>query len=382
MKQLLPFLLTLSVLAGACKATKKAYEQGDYERAVINSVDRLRSNPDHRKSQETLSLAYPAMLEYFQDKVIQSRQSANPLRWEGIMEYYDIMNRAHDEIQRSPAARRVIPNPQNFASEYQDARRNAAEARYLLGEDALGMAEDGDREAGKEAFTHFQKADALIPGYRDAYSLTQYARDLATLFVAIEPVPIHSQMLEMSNEYFQNQIIEYASSVNFGEFVYLYPAGRNERRPADQILRMSFDDFVVGQAYVKETVRERSRDSVIIDEVQVTQDSVRPIYGTVKAESHVFKKQVTSTGLLDVRVIDARSGRVISQRKFPGTHQWVDSWGFYTGDQRALNEDDKEAMRKKRESPVPAPQQLFIEFTRPIYGQVTNYLRDYYRRYR
>lgn len=381
MKQLLPILLLIAVTMTACKATKRAYEQGDYERAVVNSVDRLRSSPDNRKARETLSLAYPALLDYYQQKIIQAKQSPNPLRWEQILGYYASLNRAHDEIMRSPAARRVIPSPQYFASEYQQARRNAAEAHYLLGEEQLSWAEEGDREAGKEAYDHFQRADELLPNYRDARAQAEYARSLATLMVAIEPIPIHAQALQISNEFFQNQIIEFASSANLGEFVYFYPASRREARQPDHIVRMSFDDFVVGQALIRETVRERSRDSVVLDEVQVGPDSVRNVYGTVKAEVHRFEKKITSTGILDMRIIDARTGRVVSQRKFPGTHNWVAHWGFFNGDQRALTEEDEEWVRSRREAPTPPPQQLFIEFTRPIYGQVTGFLRDFYRRY-
>ncbi len=378
MQRFLPILLTLIVALSACKATKRAYQQGDYDRAVMNSVDRLRRSPNNKKSRETLKKAYPALLNYYLEKISQAKLSPDPLRWEEIMAHYGTLNQAHDEIIRSPAARRVIPRPQYFASEFQAARRNAAEAHYALGEREMGRAADGDRIAAQEAYHHFERAEELRPGWRDTREQMDHARESATLFVEIEPIPIHAQALQLSNEFFQNQVIEYAASANLGEFVYFYPAGRSRGRQPDHVLRMSFDDFVVGQAYVKETVRERRRDSVVIDEVQ-RGDSVRPIYGTVEAQVHQFEKKVTSTGLLDLRVIDARSGRVLSQRKFPGTHHWVDRWGYFNGDKRALSEEDKAFTRRRRESPVPPPQQLFIEFTKPIYGQVTRYLRDFYR---
>lgn len=381
MKHFLPFFLILAITLGACKSTKRAYEQGDYQTAVVNSVDRLRSSPDNKKARETLAVAYPAMLDYFQQKISQAHQSPNPLRWESIMDYYAALNLAHDEIMRSPAARRVIPSPQYFASEYQESRRKAADAHYLLGEEQLGLAVDGDREAGKEAYAHFMRTDELLPNYKDAAEQAQYARNLATLMVAIEPIPIHARALELSNEFFQNQIIEYVASSTWDEFVYVYPSDERQSRQPDQVIRMTFDDFVVGQAYVKETVRERTKDSVIIDQIQVTPDSTRPLYATVKAEAHLFEKQVTSTGLLDVKIIDTRSGRILTQRKFPGTHTYVDRWGYYNGDERALADDDDRYMRRNRESPTPAPQDLFIEFTRPIYSQVIGFLSDYYRGY-
>ncbi|MEL6652971.1 MAG: hypothetical protein AAFQ87_19385, partial [Bacteroidota bacterium] len=112
-----------------------------------------------------------------------------------------------------------------------------------------------------------------------------------------------------------------------------------------------------------------------------TPDSTVNAYGTVKAEVHHFQKQITSTGLLDMKIIDIRTGRVVSQRKFPGTFVWYDYWGFFNGDERALEKADDRFLRKNREIPAPPPQDLFIEFTRPIFSQVTDYVSNFYRNY-
>lgn len=377
---LLPLLL---VLLPACKSTKRAYEQGDYATAVYNSVERLRRSPDNKKARQTLKLAYPALKDYHLQEIATAKLSPNPFRWEEVMHHYEILNRAHDEIRRSPAALKIIPAPTQYLSEYNQATQNAAEARYLLGNQRLELAEAGDREAAKEAYDHYQRALEIRPAYRDAEDRSLQALDLATVYVLIEPIPMHSRTLELSNEFFENQMAEYIAANQLNPFVRFFPpsmAGRTPREP-DHIIRMQFDDFVVGQAYVRERVVQRRKDSVVVGTVKVKADSSVNVYGTVEAEMHQFQKQITSTGLLDVRILDTRSTALITQQKFPGTHQWYDYWGFFSGDRRALEEEDERYLTKRREVPNPPPQVLFTEFTRPIFSQVTNFVERFYRNY-
>jgi hypothetical protein len=383
MNRFLLLIVTLAIGLTACKSTKRAYQRGDYETAIFNSIERLRKSPKNKKARQTLADAYPEFLTYVKAEVENAKRSGDQLRWEEVANYYDLMNRVYDEIQRAPAAKKVIRNPQRFTSEYRDAALNAAEVRYALGERELERGRQGDREAAKQAFYHFEQALEWQSGYRDAYDLMNTAREYATLLVQIEPIPMHSRALELSNEFFENQIAEYVAGVTFNPFIrFFMPSQARERsRDADQVVRMKFDDFVVGQAYVKETVVQRSRDSVVVGTVNITPDSTVDAYGTVKAEVHRFQKEISSTGLLDMKIIDTRTGRVLTQRKFPGTFVWYDYWGFFNGDGRALEESDEKFVRKTREAPNPLPQDLFIEFTRPIFAQVTDYVSGFYRNY-
>lgn len=383
MKQPLLLLILALIAFSGCRSTKKAFEQGDYERAVINSIERLRRAPDNKKSFNTLKDAYPALVDYYQEQIDIAKRSPNPLRWENVIEDYRVLNRVYDEIQRSPSAKRAVPNARNYTPELNESLLKGAEARYALGFQDLERGRQGDRDASKQAYYHFTKALELRPGFRDAQNLSLEAQDLATLYVQVEPIPMHSRTFALSNEFFENQMVEYFRSVQFSPFIRFFTpreAALRQREP-DQIIRMQFDDFVVGQAYVKETVIQRVRDSVVVGKVTIAKDSTVNAYGTVKAEVHRFQKEISSGGLLDVRILDVRREALLSQKKFPGTFVYYDYWGFFNGDERALEEDDKRFLRKRQPGPDPLPQDLFIEFTKPIYSQVTDFIAAYYRNY-
>ena len=117
----------------------------------------------------------------------------------------------------------------------------------------------------------------------------------------------------------------------------------------------------------------------------VTQDpdpepSERKVYGTVKATVHVFNKSLTSRGILDFKIIDAHNQRVLTQEKMPGEFIWYTEWGYFNGDERALDDYFLEVVKSKEAYPPP-PQDLFVAFTQPIFGQVTGKIRDFYRNY-
>ena len=381
MKQIVPFIL-LFLLGSSfvgCKSTKKAYEKGEYRTAVLNSIERLRKNPTNKKSLETLKLAYPEYLAYVKEQIRNDKLSSDPYRWEDVMDHYASLNRVHKEIQRSPAAKSTIRNAESFYPEYEDAKLKAAEVRYTLGLDALDAGRDGDRQAAKDAFYQFERTLRLQNNYRRAESLIEEARELATVTVQIAPIPMHSRMFELSNEFFENQLAAFIRDNPGGPFVRFVTPDNYGRRGVDpdHILRMRFDDFVVGQAYVRERVVERVKEDVKIGEVEVAEDSVVDVLGTVKASVHIFEKEVSSSGLLDVR-IETYDGSLIDQEKFAGTFVYEDVWGFFNGDERALESDDRRCVKKRGPAPDPLPQDLFVEFTKPIFDQVSRYINRYY----
>lgn len=371
-------VIGLALAIQGCSSGKKAYQKGNYEDALESAIKRLRKSPNNDKAIATLKNAYPDFLEFYQEQIADAKRSSDPLRYEKVMRLYSQLNKTYKEIQRAPAAREALPEVRNFTDEYEEAKRNAAEARYALGEQAIAK---GYREDAKEAFYHYEKALDFMPNYRDAEDKMWKARDMATVIIQVEEIPMHSRTYELTNEFFENKMLEYFRKTTFSPFVIFATTNEireGKLREADHIVRMAFDDFVVGQTYVKEKEASREKENVVIREVKVSEDSTRKEYGTVKATVTQFTKEISSSGLLDVKIIDARTNGVVSQQKFPGTFVYYDYWGFFNGDERALNKDDKKFIKKKREAPNPLPQDLFIEFTKPIFDQTTAFISDFY----
>jgi hypothetical protein len=104
------------------------------------------------------------------------------------------------------------------------------------------------------------------------------------------------------------------------------------------------------------------------------------VYGTVKATLYHYTKTTTSKGIVSFRIIDAKTGALLSSEKMPGEFVWKSEWATFNGDERALSAEQLR-LSKLKELPAPPPQDLFIEFTRPIYDQITTKIREFYRNY-
>jgi hypothetical protein len=200
----------------------------------------------------------------------------------------------------------------------------------------------------------------------------------AVLKVVVQPVRVHSEYYQSGNEYFQQKVSEWMNNYQYNKFVIFYDEQQASKQKIvpDQIMRLRFDDFVVGQTYVKERVEKLKKDSVKIGDSR----AAGPIYGTVKATLSIFDKKVASSGLLDMTVIDYNSNQVVRQRKLSGTYIWEDQWASYKGDERALTKYQL-AISKKREVMPPAPGALFVELTKPIYSQLVGEISSFYNNY-
>jgi hypothetical protein len=428
------FAIVIGGLWG-CNSSKKSFESGNYYGSVMQSVSKLRKSPNNKKSREVLSQAYPMAVDFYLDQVTRMKDGQDRFKNGKIVDTYKMLNNMHDAIRRSPAALQVIPNPQDFYNQLKYHSKEAAAERYTAGEEALAM---GTRPYAIQAFEHFIQADLYQPGYLDVKNKIEEAKYFATLKVLVEQVPVPSMQAGLSAQFFQDQIEQFLFNYRSNEFIRFYSMRDENLKEPDQILVFQFDDFVVGQVNNQERIIEASKDSVILakipkssvqTETQVEQkvvichsppgnpnnkktlevgvsalqahinhgDIIGPcdgdpvnsasvnvpkeeyvnVYGTVKATFRENTRQVISRGLMSMRIMDAKSNTVVLHEKFPGEFVWVNKWGSFNGDERALTREQINIANQIAMQPPP-PQNLFIEFCKPIYGQMRSKVESYY----
>lgn len=367
-------------LASSCSSGKKELQRGNYASSVAKAVDRLRSSPNNNKARTTLSKGYALALNHYLEEVARFKASNQALKWENVLSSFNLLNNMYDDIRRCPACLEIVPNPRSFLAEASDARKRAAQVRYDLG---IAELNKGDRQSAKLAYESFLRAKDLVRNYPNIDQAILDAKDAATIKVVLEKVPVYSQRYRISDEYFSNKMFEFLQQnrrmSDFVEFFTPTEAIAQQLTNPNHVIRMQFDDFNVGQVYVRETTDNIVKDSVIVGTVDVEGES-RNVYGTVKAKMTTFEKTVTSNAVLDVKIYDSQTNRLLMQDKIPGEFVWQAFWGNFQGDERALSEDQKSTCNLREVQP-PAAEDLFIEVTRPIYNQVTSRLRNFYRNY-
>lgn len=370
---------TLVVILSACSSGKKAYERGDYYSAVSKAVNRLRQNPDHNKSAETLQEAYPLALEYYESQARNEIASNTDFKWKNAIQSYNYLNQLYEQIRQCPGCLKVVPNPRNYYAEIGPLKEKAAEESYAAGINSLMK---GTRTDAKQAYYNFADAQAFVPGYKEVISYLEKAKDVATLKVILEQIPVPARY-NLSGGFFQDRVEEYLhtnySDMSFIRFYTPKEAQLVKLEQPDQILRIQFDDFSVGNTMLKEKEETVSRDSVRVGEVKM-EGKVVPVYNTVKAKLTTTRKEVLSNGLLSMVVVDAKTNGILSHKKFTGEFVWVNSWARYNGDERALTNQQLQ-LCKQAEAQPPGAQDLFLEFSKPIYNQLVPALRSFYQNY-
>ncbi len=363
----------------ACSSGKKAYQRGNYYESVMQSVARLRQNTDHKKSKETLRNAYPLAVHTLEDQAKNQIATNSQFKWKNAILSYNQINNMYEAIRQCPGCLAVIPTPKNYYPEVGELKQKAAAESYDAGIAALMK---GTRNDAKSAYFLFSDANAFVPGYQDVIEYLDKSMEDATLNVVVEQIPVPTRY-NLSGGFFQDKVEEFLhTNYQPGSFIrFLTPteAQRINLEHADQILRIQFDDFTVGNTNLTQKEETISKDSVIVGEVVVDGKKI-PAYNTVKAKLVTFRKEVVSQGLLSMIVVDANTNGVLSHQKFNGGYTWVSNWATFSGDDRALSPQQL-AMCKQRETQPPVPQDLFLEFTRPLYNQLIPGIKRFYNAY-
>jgi len=274
----------------------------------------------------------------------------------------------------------VIPSPKSYYQEWGEAKGNAAEEQYGAG---LAAMEIKTRESAKDAYYHFVQANEYQPGYKDVNDRLVESKYHATLKVVVDQIPAITRY-ELSARFFQDNVESFLRTNIRNQFVRFYSfeeAEEEKVNPPDQVLRIYFEDFVVGQVTMLRSEKEvTSADSVKVGELELEDGTVVEVRNKVKAKLITYKKEVKSSGRLGMEIIDGFSNGVLSSKKFNGEFVWVSEWGSFNGDGRALTKAQKN-MTVKEEVPPPPNDQMFIEFTKPIYDQLTGNLQRYYSQF-
>lgn len=373
-------LIAVSVImAFACSSGKQAFERGDYYGAIMKSVNRLRQNPDHSKSAEALQGAYPLAVEFYESQAKNEIASNSPYKWKNAIQSYTTINSLYEAIRQCPGCMKVVPNPKNFYSEIAPLKEKAAEESYTAG---INLLMKGTRTDAKSAYFNFVDVHQFVPGYKDVQEYIAKSKFEATLKVVVEQIPVPARY-NLSGGFFQDKVEEFLLT-SFPEqgFVKFYTpqeARSGNVTKIDQILKIQFDDFSVGNSVLKEKEETVSKDSVKVGEAKLEGKTI-PVYNTVKAKLTTYSKEIISSGLLSMVVIDANTNGVLSHQKFDGTYVWSSRWARFNGDDRALT-DQQLAMCRSKELNPPIAQDLFLEFTRPIYDRLIPALRNFYQNY-
>ncbi|MBV5348132.1 hypothetical protein JZU61_00435 [bacterium] len=349
MRKYIYFFLISLLLLNACSTGQKSLDQGNYYDAIMKAASRLSSDPENRKASQVISEGYPMAVIYYQEEIDKVLTGNDPFKWRRTLEIMQTVNQMSDEIRRIPAARKLVPSPKNYTSEMTNVQNRAAQEFYDAGMDALSRK---TRETAKQAYFHFLNADGLVRGYKDTQQKMLMSKDLATVKVVVEQIPVNGKF-------------EYSA-----QFFY------------DNVLQMGFYDFFIDRPQHSEEQQELSTQVEEKYQVKISKDSTVTRIRMIpkKGKIKILTDQVASGGLLELKAVEFQSQKIVFTDKIPGQYMWQNKYGIFVGDNEVLDKEHINILNNKMIMPPPA-QDMFVLFTKPIFNQLADKLTNYFRQY-
>lgn len=374
-------LVLLSILAyviSSCSTGSSAYQHGDYYKACQEAIERLRSNPKSQKAQTVLVQAYPMAQKIAQKEIDNATLANGPDKYDIIVFQYERLNQLAKQIFNCPKAYELVPQPSEYIAEMAKAKQLAAENAYNSGLKALNA---GGLDQARIAYQLFQNVNRYVSGYKDVLNKMDESRYYATLRVIVQK-PVTNANFQYSADFFFKNLMAEIRQNSQNRFIRYYTeeeAQTEKMRNPHQYIALNFENFTIGNVRESSNTTELKRDSVVVGTVKVD-GKVYNSYNTVTAKFTTLRREISSGGVLSLRIVDAQTGQEIQRKDLSGSYVWNTSWANYKGDDRALNEEQKRLCVREPQIP-PSPQDLFIEFTKPIYNQAVSYVRSVYARY-
>jgi hypothetical protein len=374
---LLLFALTTWIVS--CKSASKLYEKGNYDEAVPVAVKKLQKDPNDTKLRALVQDAYHYAVIDHENRIHRYSNNDNELKWEWLYNEYAGLQNLYNSILKSPATFELV-HPTDYSSYLEDYGSKAADVHYNHGVKWMG---NNDKQSFKNAYHEFQAASRFKPGDITIQQMLNEAYDASLTRIVIVPANDYGfryssynyQLRNSDNDIIHN--LQYNPGNEFVKFYSSWDAQRLNIVP-DEIVEMHFTQLNLGRIQDNYSSKEVSK-GVVIKETVYKPDSVIKEYTRVKAKITTTKRIIYSEGILNISVRD-NSGRWLWNDNVTGSDSWTTEFTTYTGDERALSDEDKKLLNRQKEIP-PHEEQIISCIKESIYNEFISRIRNYYSRY-
>lgn len=372
-------IITISfvLLFSACKSASKSYEAGNYDEAVELAIRKIQKDPDNREARSILKNAYRYAVEDREKNIAQLSTSNNEMKWERIYNEYIALQRLTEAIKRSPEARQFI-NATDYTSYVQTYQEKAGDRYVELG--MKWMAED-EKLSYRKAYLEFKRALYFMPGNTDIKNLMEEAYEQAIVHIAVITPEQHVGYRYTSNSQrqFENNIVRNLQQNINNEFIRFHSTFESKMQPIDQVMELFVTNINIGRTNDQKNTREVSKE-VVVKEIVHKKDSVTREYGKVYAKIITTQRQLKSQGIMMVTLRDMDERRIWNET-ITGNHVWESKFSHYTGDERALSDEDRRLI-SQQESKIPTEDEIidaiYRDINRDLIYQVRNYINRTY----
>lgn len=366
------YIIAAMLILVSCKTSKDYLSRSDEDKTLYDIVKKLNKNGNDENATKALPEIYEQAQQRHVKKIATYRSYTEINRWDKIINEYNVLQTMFDAIDNSGAASRLV-KPINFQNEITEAKYSAAEDYYLQGESFLGYR---GRENAKKAYVSFKKADGFVRNFKDSKAKMDEAFNNSIVNVVINPVQDNSFFFNTgwgnlgynySNEYFQQNLVRDLG----GKYASRYPANfytdweaRRDNVAPDWIVDLTLRNMDIPRPAVYTYSRNVSK------QIEIGSDtSGKPVQKTVYATLNIQRQSFNARAQMDVNIVEIATRKNIAYNTYNDTYNWQEEVATYTGDRRALSNDDWNLVNNGNFR-SPQKEEILNQLYRNIYPQV------------
>lgn len=377
MKHLITSMSLVVVLLSAC-GTRKFQASFTEDKPLYAAVNELVKHPNNSKAQNDLKELYALSVQRHEQAVAVYRNSSDERRWDKMLYELNALQEMYTHAQSVPALLKLI-QPNNYLQQLQDMREDAAAYYYQKGTDLMAA---NDRAQSLQANEAFRKANYYVNGYKDTKQLIEQSYEQSVVNVVVNRIDDDNLFfntwgntgIRYRPEDYQESLVRELGGRNANIVPARFYTDRDANREninPDWIVDVRWRNVDANGSVPYKFTRTVSR------EIQIGKDTAgKPVYKTVYATLHITRRTFTVNGALDYRVSDVVNNKSVDQGLISDNLSWDDSYATYTGDSRALDNNDWLLLRNRNRNFGPSKEEVLNTLMRRIYPDLRRRLEQ------
>ncbi|HSB91561.1 MAG TPA: hypothetical protein VLC28_00525, partial [Flavitalea sp.] len=312
--------------------------------------------------------------QHHEDMIEAYRNSNDPGRFDKILGELNALQNIYTSLQATPGSFALV-KPKNYQRDIQQVSENAAAEYYELG---MNLMQQEDRESAFDAYNAFKNSNRFVNGYRDADRLMRQSYERSVVNIIINPIEDNNVMFSRFDswgndfryrpEEYQQALARDLSSRNGNDIPARFLTDREADRKRinpDYEISLNWRNLDGLRGYPNRYSRRVSKS------IQVGSDtSGRPVYKNVYATLQITQNTFQVRGDLEYQVADVQHHSNLDYGTVSNEVQWDDRYATYSGDSRALSQEDWALVNNAHSGQSPSRGDIMNELMRKMYPEL------------
>jgi hypothetical protein len=385
-KLLLPTIAVLVVLFTSCRTANKLYTKGNYDEAFYKAVKNTTSAKSYQKNSTLITNSYTNAVDDLKEELSQLSNYNNDNSWSRKITLFEKIEALNNTANRNVFVRGTL-NLYDVSSLLAEAKQGDIDYRISYTETLMAT---NQKSKIVEAYKYAQNSSYKYPTNNALQVLVQKAFDSGKSTVAIQIS--NSNHYNASYSYSQREALaqlerNVINELNFKGKENLITFVNNNYQTNNNIkidylvnLQMQYNDADIVRTNASNT--NVSKNNIVIREVVIRPDSIVREYGTVNAIYTENEKYIDARADMNIQIRKADSYFNNYNRNFNENYKWSTKTFSYSGDVRALSNEQKNSLSQTGQT---QPHKSTIlnnleqEAINTLSYEVMNYFRNEFR---